>query len=44
MNVQYKAEKADIDRIKTKLGQPKWGAGSVGRYTFEYYLKAELPE
>lgn len=44
VSVQYRAEKADIERIKNKIGHPDWGAGSVGRYTFERYMKVEFSE
>jgi hypothetical protein len=44
ISVQYDADRADVDRIKRKLSKPRWSAGKVGRYTFEYYLKSELPE
>jgi hypothetical protein len=44
VSVQYTAEKADIERIKNKVGHPDWSAGAVGRFTFERYLKVEFSE
>ncbi len=44
VRVQYEAAVHDIDRIKKKLNKPRMGASSVGRFTFEYYLKVECPE
>jgi hypothetical protein len=44
IKVQYDAERADIDRIRKKIGKPGLGAGAVGRFTFEHYLRTECPE
>lgn len=44
ISVQYRVEKSDVERIKTHLNQPSWSAGSVGKYTFDYFLRVECPE
>jgi hypothetical protein len=44
VRVQYDAEKADVDRIRKKLNRHGWGAGRIGRHTFDYFLKMECPE
>jgi hypothetical protein len=44
VSVQFDAERADIDRVKKKISKPSWGAGTIGRFTFEHYLKTECPE
>jgi hypothetical protein len=44
VSVQYHAEKSDIDKIKKKINRMSWGAGAVGKYTFDYYIKVECPE
>lgn len=42
--VQYDAEIADLERIKKHIKKSSWGANSVGKFTFEHYLKTECPE
>ena len=44
VSVQYSAEKADIERIKNKVGHPEWSAGAVGKFTFDRYLRVEFSE
>lgn len=44
VSVQYPALWADINRIKKHLTKPNWSASRVGRHTFEYFLRMELPE
>jgi hypothetical protein len=44
VSVQYRAQKADIERIKNKLNEPNWGAGAVGKYVLDYFLRVECPE
>ncbi|MEA3327663.1 MAG: ATP-binding protein [Chloroflexota bacterium] len=44
ISIQYKAERVDVERIKKKINQPGWGAGKVGRFTFDYYMRMELKE
>jgi hypothetical protein len=42
VSVQFEAESPDVDRIRKRLGKSSsWAAGSVGRYTFEYFLEME---
>lgn len=44
VRIQFDAAKADVERIKKKLGKPTLGAGAVGRYVFENFLRTECPE
>jgi len=44
VNVQYQAEKSDIEKIKRRLRKPSWSAGRVGRYTLDYFIEQEFPE
>ena len=44
VTVQYKAEKADIEKVKKKINKPSYAAGSVGKYTFEHFIKTECAE
>lgn len=44
IRVQYDAERAEIERIKNHIGHPDWGAGAIGKYTFDRFVKAELSE
>ena len=44
VQVQFPAQRADVERIKKHLNRPKWGAARVGKHTFDHYLKMELPE
>jgi hypothetical protein len=41
VSVQFEAPIADIERVKKKISRPSWGAGKVGRYTFEHFLRTE---
>jgi hypothetical protein len=42
--VQYDAEFRDLNRIRRRLRRPSLAASSVGRYTFDHFLKTECPE
>jgi hypothetical protein len=42
--VQFDAEDRDIDRIRKRIRKPGMSASSVGKYTFEHFLKTECPE
>lgn len=44
VSIQYKAEKAEVERIKKKLNHPSWSAGAIGKYTFDYFIRVECPE
>jgi hypothetical protein len=44
VNVQYQAERVDIERIKRRLRKPSWSAGRVGRYTLDYFIGQEFSE
>lgn len=44
VRIQYDAEKSDIERIKKQLRKPNMSAGTVGKFTFDHYLKTECPE
>lgn len=44
LKVQYDADLTDIERIRKKLRRPGMPASSIGRLTFEHYLKTECPE
>lgn len=44
VRVQYDAELSDIARIKKVLKKPSWGAGAVGKHTFDHFLRTECPE
>ncbi len=41
VRVQFDAEKADIERIKRHLRRPDLGAGAVGKYVLDEYIKRE---
>jgi hypothetical protein len=42
--VQFDAELTDLERIRRRIRRPGLSASSVGRYTFEHFLKTECPE
>ncbi len=44
INVQYQAERSEIEKIKRWLRKPSWSAGRVGRYTLDYFMEQEFPE
>ena len=44
VSVQYKALRSEVARARKCLAKPKWGAGKVGAYALEYFLKQECPE
>lgn len=44
VSVQFKAKRTEVDKIRTKIGRPDWGAGAIGRYTFDYFLRVEVGE
>ena len=44
VRVQFDAPKKDIDRARKALRKPRMGAGEVGRYAFQYFIKRECPE
>jgi hypothetical protein len=44
VRVQYDAEMSALDRIRKKLNKSSLGAGKVGKFTFDYYLKTECPK
>jgi hypothetical protein len=41
VSVQYRAEKADLERVRTHLRNPKMAAREIGKFTLEHYLKEE---
>jgi len=41
VKVQFDAERADIEKIKRHIRRPDLGAGPVGKYAFDAYLKSE---
>lgn len=44
VKVQFDAELTDIKKVQKRINRPRWGAGAIGRYCLEYFLKAEVPE
>jgi hypothetical protein len=44
VNVQYRVEWTEIDKVKRKLRKPSWSAGRVGRYVLDYFIEQECPE
>jgi hypothetical protein len=44
VRVQYDAEMAEVQRIRTHVKKPGWSAGDVGKFTFDHYLKTECPD
>lgn len=43
IKVQYDAPRADLDRVKRRLGKPRWSARRVGKHTFDHFVKKECP-
>jgi len=41
VRVQYDAKISDVDKIKKHLRRSRMGASSVGRHTFDYFLRQE---
>lgn len=41
VRVQYDAEKSDLEKIKRHIGKPRLGAGNIGKYAFDYFMKQE---
>ena len=44
IRVQYDAKEGELQRIRKALHKSNWSAKSIGRFTFEHYLKTECPE
>lgn len=44
VTIQYKARRADVDRIKDHLGRPDLSAREVGKHTFDHFLQMEIGE
>jgi hypothetical protein len=44
IKIQFDAERADVDRVRARLGKPGLAAGAVGRHTFVHFLQTECPE
>ena len=42
--VQFDAELGDVERIRRRIRKPGLSASSIGRYTFDHFLKTECPE
>jgi hypothetical protein len=42
--VQCDAELTDLDRVRRRIRRPGLSASSIGRYTFDHFLKTECPE
>jgi hypothetical protein len=42
--IQFDAEDRDIDRIRKRIRKPGMSASSIGKHTFEHFLKTECPE
>lgn len=42
VKVQYTAEIADIDRIRKTLGRPEWSASTIGKHTFDHFLRTQV--
>lgn len=40
-SVQYDAENSDLDRIRKHLRKPRMGASTIGRHTFDYFIRQE---
>jgi len=43
ISIQYKAKTADVNKIKLHLDHPDWTAKQIGEYTFDYFLRMEIP-
>ncbi|MEW6444243.1 MAG: ATP-binding protein [bacterium] len=41
ISVQYDAERADVEKIKKALRNPRMTAREIGEYTFQYFLRNE---
>lgn len=41
VRVQYDAKIVDIDKIKKHLRKPRMGAATIGKHTFDYFLRQE---
>ncbi len=39
--IQFEAENSDLEKIRKHLRKPHIGASSIGRHTFEYFLRQE---
>ena len=44
VGVQYNAKTSDIERAKKAIGNTRWGAGRVGKYALDYFLKQECDD
>jgi hypothetical protein len=44
VRVQFDATKSELERIKKQIRKSSWGAGRVGRFTFDHYLETECEE
>jgi hypothetical protein len=44
VKVEYEAEPSELDRVRKKLRQPKISPSSIGRHTFDHFLRTECPE
>ncbi len=42
ISIQFRRERADIERVRRYLGDQSMSAGAVGAYTFDYFLDQEL--
>jgi hypothetical protein len=42
--VQYDVELKDLDRVRKVLRRPSMSASSIGKHTFDHFLKTECPE
>jgi hypothetical protein len=44
IRVQFDASLTDVDRVRKRIGNTKLSAGSVGRHTFDHFIRTECPE
>jgi len=44
VSVQYKAEKADVERIRKRLSDPDLSVSKIGLHTFLYFLEQECSQ
>jgi hypothetical protein len=42
--IQFDAELRDVERIRKRIRRPGLSATSIGKYTFDHFLKTECPE
>jgi hypothetical protein len=44
ISIQFEVDRSDVDRIKKHLGKSRWSARQIGKYTFDYFIRMEIPE